>query len=160
AYRVIADHIRTLTFALTDGATIGNVGRDYVLKRILRRAERYGYQVLGTNEPFLHSLVPTVVEHFGTAFPELKRDPQKVRDQIYDEEAAFLRTLRRGVILFADSAGCAIRRDISALHPGKEIRWQSSSVRGSLTGMSAEVLEGGKVVAGYQIPEPDKRLAY
>ena len=48
AYRVIADHIRTLTFALTDGATIGNVGRDYVLKRILRRAERYGVQVLGT----------------------------------------------------------------------------------------------------------------
>jgi alanyl-tRNA synthetase len=97
---VIADHIRTLTFALTDGATIGNVGRDYVLKRILRRAERYGYQVLGTNEPFLDSLVPTVVEHFGTAFPELKRDPQKVRDQIYDEEAAFLRTLKRGITLF------------------------------------------------------------
>jgi len=100
AYRVIADHIRTLTFALTDGAAIGNVGRDYVLKRILRRAERYGYQVLGTNEPFLHSLVPTVVEHTGEAFPELKRDPQKVRDQILDEEIAFLRTLRRGITLF------------------------------------------------------------
>lgn len=100
AYRVIADHIRTLTFALTDGATIGNVGRDYVLKRILRRAERYGYQVLGTQEPFLHLLVPTVVEHTGSAFPELKRDPQKVRDQILDEEAAFLRTLKRGITLF------------------------------------------------------------
>lgn len=100
AYRVIADHIRTLTFALTDGAHIGNVGRDYVLKRILRRAERYGVQVLGTNEPFLHSLVPAVVEHFGTAFPELKRNPQKVRDQILDEEVAFLRTLKRGITLF------------------------------------------------------------
>jgi alanyl-tRNA synthetase len=100
AYRVIADHIRTLTFALTDGAAIGNDGRNYVLKRILRRAERYGYQVLGTNEPFMHQLVPVVVEHFGTAFPELKRDPQKVRDQIYDEEAAFLRTLRRGITRF------------------------------------------------------------
>ena len=105
AYRVIADHIRTLTFALTDGATIGNVGRDYVLKRILRRAERYGYQVLGTNEPFLHSLVPTVVEHMGGAFPELKRDPQKVRDQILDEESAFLRTLKRGITLFNRIAG-------------------------------------------------------
>jgi alanyl-tRNA synthetase len=100
AYRVIADHIRTLTFALTDGAVIGNVGRDYVLKRILRRAERYGYQVLGTNEPFLHALVPTVVELFSEAFPELKRNPEKVREQIYEEEASFLRTLRRGIVLF------------------------------------------------------------
>ncbi|HSQ55846.1 MAG TPA: alanine--tRNA ligase, partial [Gemmata sp.] len=100
AYRVIADHIRTLTFALTDGATIGNVGRDYVLKRILRRAERYGYQALGTNEPFLHMLVPAVVDNMGDAFPELRKNPQKVRDQIYDEEAAFLRTLRRGITLF------------------------------------------------------------
>ena len=100
AYRVIADHIRTLTFALTDGATIGNVGRDYVLKRILRRAERYGYQVLGTNEPFLYQLVPTVVENFGAAFPELKRNPHRVIDQVRDEETAFLRTLRRGITLF------------------------------------------------------------
>ncbi len=100
AYRVIADHIRTLTFALTDGATIGNVGRDYVLKRILRRAERYGYQVLGTNEPFLYRLVPTVVELFGAAFPELKKNPHKVIDQIRDEETAFLRTLNRGIKLF------------------------------------------------------------
>lgn len=100
AYRVIGDHIRTLTFALTDGAVIGNLGRDYVLKRILRRAERYGVQVLGTTEPFLHMLVPTVVEHFSGAFPELKRDPQRVRDMIYDEEVAFLRTLKRGIKLF------------------------------------------------------------
>jgi len=100
AYRVIGDHIRTLTFALTDGAVIGNLGRDYVLKRILRRAERYGVQVLGTTEPFLHMLVPTVVEHFSGAFPELKRDPQHVRDLIYDEEVAFLRTLKRGIKLF------------------------------------------------------------
>ena len=104
AYRVIADHIRTLTFALTDGATIGNVGRDYVLKRILRRAERYGVQVLGTLEPFLYQLVPTVVELFGAAFPELKKNPHKVIDQIRDEEAAFLRTLTRGITLFTHIA--------------------------------------------------------
>lgn len=104
AYRVIADHIRTLTFALTDGATIGNIGRDYVLKRILRRAERYGVQVLGRNEPFLHALVPTVVEHFGEAFPELKRNPEKVREQIYEEEQGFLRMLTRGIKLFNEIA--------------------------------------------------------
>jgi alanyl-tRNA synthetase len=100
AYRVIADHVRTLTFALTDGAAIGNVGRDYVLKRILRRAERYGVQVLGTGEPFLHSLVPTVVTLMGDAFPELRKNPEKVREQIYEEEEAFLRTLYRGIKLF------------------------------------------------------------
>lgn len=100
AYRVIADHIRTLTFALTDGAAIGNVGRDYVLKRILRRAERYGVQVLGTGEPFLHSLVPTAVSLMGDAFPELKKNPEKVREQIYEEEESFLRTLNRGIKLF------------------------------------------------------------
>jgi alanyl-tRNA synthetase len=100
AYRVIGDHIRTLTFALTDGAVIGNVGRDYVLKRILRRAERYGYQVLGTTEPFLHKLVLPVVEHFSGAFPELLKNRQKVIEQIYDQEAAFLRTLTRGIKLF------------------------------------------------------------
>ncbi len=100
AYRVIADHIRTLTFALTDGAAIGNDGRNYVLKRILRRAERYGAQVLGTKEPFLHALVPTVVELFGGPFPELKANPAKVRSAIFDEEEAFLRTLTRGIKLF------------------------------------------------------------
>ncbi|HEY3789052.1 MAG TPA: alanine--tRNA ligase, partial [Urbifossiella sp.] len=100
AYRVIADHIRTLSFALTDGAVIGNVGRDYVLKRILRRAERYGYQVLGTTEPFLHKLVPTVVDSMGDAFPELRKNPEKVREQIYEEEESFLRTLKRGIVLF------------------------------------------------------------
>jgi len=100
AYRVIADHIRTLTFALTDGASIGNVGRDYVLRRILRRAERYGYQVLGTDEPFLYQLVPAVVEHMGDAFPELKKNPHRVIDQVRDEEEGFLRTLHRGVTLF------------------------------------------------------------
>ncbi len=100
AYRVIADHIRALTFALTDGASIGNVGRDYVLRRILRRAERYGVQHLGTQEPFLHRLVPVVVEQMGEVFPELRRDPQRVAAQIEAEEAAFLRTLHRGLRLF------------------------------------------------------------
>jgi alanyl-tRNA synthetase len=100
AYRVVADHIRTLTFALTDGARIGNEGRDYVLRRVLRRAERYGRQYLGATEPFLHRLVPTLVELMGDAFPELKKNPQRVREQIYEEEVGFLKTLDRGIKLF------------------------------------------------------------
>lgn len=101
AYRVIADHIRTLTFALTDGASIGNVGRDYVLRRILRRAERYGVQHLQTREPFLYRLVPVIVEQMGDIFPELRRDPQRVQTLIEHEEESFLRTLHRGLRLFA-----------------------------------------------------------
>ncbi len=103
AYRVIADHIRTLTFSLTDGAIPSNTGRGYVLRRILRRAERYGRQYLGTTKPFLVDLVPTVVEHMGDAFPELKRDPKKVQDIIRDEEESFLNTLDRGMKIFNEA---------------------------------------------------------
>ncbi|MCE9531468.1 MAG: alanine--tRNA ligase [Planctomycetes bacterium] len=104
AYRVIGDHIRTLTFSLTDGGMPDRVGRGYVIRSVLRRAERYGWQVLGTKEPFLHNLVAAVVTNFGDAFPELKRDPQKVRSTIYEEEVSFLRTLDRGIKLFSEAA--------------------------------------------------------
>jgi alanyl-tRNA synthetase len=107
AYRVVADHIRALTFALTDGAAIGNEGRDYVLKRILRRAERYGRQYLGTTKPFLCELVPAVVETMGHAFPELKRNPQRVADMIREDEASFIRTLDRGIKLFQEAVARA-----------------------------------------------------
>src|SRR5207248_3014909 len=92
AYRVIADHIRTLTFALTDGAKIGNEGREYVLRRILRRAESYGRLYLGANKPFLCDLVPTVVEVMGEAFPELRRDPRQVAGLVREDEDSFIKT--------------------------------------------------------------------
>ncbi len=103
AYRVIADHIRALTFALTDGARIGNEEREYVLKRILRRAERYGRMYLGTSGPFLYQLVPTVVEVMAGAFPELTSHQEKVAKMIREEEESFLRTLDRGILLFLDA---------------------------------------------------------
>src|SRR4029434_1965924 len=78
AFRVIADHIRCLTFALTDGAIPSNEGRGYVLRRILRRAVRFGRQQLELKDPFLHTLVPVVVEAMGSAFPELKQNPSRV----------------------------------------------------------------------------------
>ncbi|MFO0860417.1 MAG: alanine--tRNA ligase [Phycisphaerales bacterium] len=104
AYRVIADHIRCLTFAITDGAVPSNVGRGYVLRRILRRAVRYGRQMLGAKGGFFAGLVPVVVEHMGDAFPELKRDPAKVEAIIRDEEESFGRTLDRGIKLFESLA--------------------------------------------------------
>ena len=97
AYRVVADHIRTLTFAITDGATPSNEGRGYVLRRILRRAVRYGGEILKAPEGFFHQLVDVVVECMGDAFPELKKDPAGVTDIIREEEAIFSRTLKRGI---------------------------------------------------------------
>ncbi len=100
AFRVIADHIRCLTFAITDGAVPGNDGRGYVLRRILRRAVRFGRQNLGMREPFLHQLVPVIVSSMGEAFPELASNPKRVADIIEDEERGFSRTLDRGLELF------------------------------------------------------------
>ena len=104
AYRVIADHIRTLTFSLTDGAVPGSKGRGAVVRSVLRRASRYGWQVLGMKEPFLHKLSSAVVSQLGDVFPELKRNPEKVRETIHDEERSFLRTLERGIKLFGEAA--------------------------------------------------------
>jgi len=97
AYRVIADHIRCLTMAITDGATPSNEGRGYVLRLILRRARRFANQYLLTKDAWLYQLVPTVVESLGNAFPELKKDPKRVAQVIRDEEEAFLKTLDRGL---------------------------------------------------------------
>jgi alanyl-tRNA synthetase len=107
AFRVIADHIRTLTFALTDGAIPSNEGRGYVLRRILRRAVRFGRQTLGLSEPFLHQLVPVVVDSMGQAFPELKKNPKHVLELIHDEEISFGKTLDRGIQLFEQAAADA-----------------------------------------------------
>ena len=72
AYRVVADHVRTLTFAITDGAVPSNEGRGYVLRRILRRGVRYGEQVLGAKNGFISELVPVLVESMKDIFPELE----------------------------------------------------------------------------------------
>ncbi|MCH8342627.1 MAG: alanine--tRNA ligase [Planctomycetes bacterium] len=104
AYRVIADHIRCLTVAVTDGCPPSNEGRGYVLRRILRRAIRHAHQTLQTKGAWLHELVPTVVQTLADAFPELKAKPVKVAEVIRDEEKGFLTTLDRGMELFDISA--------------------------------------------------------
>ncbi|MCC7387377.1 MAG: alanine--tRNA ligase [Phycisphaerales bacterium] len=104
AYRVIADHIRTLTFAITDGAVPSNEGRGYVLRRILRRAVRYGRQMLNAPPGFFSQLVPVVAETMGEAFPELRKNPDRVIEVIREEEESFGRTLDRGIKRFEDAA--------------------------------------------------------
>jgi len=120
AYRVIADHIRTLTFAITDGAVPDKEARGYVLRRILRRAVRYGWQYLDQKKPFLHELVDTVVATMGDAFPELKINPQHVKDVIREEEESFGRTLERGIELFEEAA------EYARSHHHGEIRGQDA----------------------------------
>jgi len=114
AYRVIADHIRTLTFAITDGAVPSNEGRGYVLRRILRRAVRYGRQTLGAKPGFFAQLLPTVVESFGEFFPELRKNPDRVIGIIREEEDSFGRTLDRGIKLFEEAAQRAKSKQVSA----------------------------------------------
>ena len=104
AYRVIADHIRTLSFAIADGALPSNEGRGYVLRRILRRAVRYGRQMLGAQEGFFAALVPTVAASLGDTFPELRSQLGKVQAVIAEEEMAFTSTLSRGIKEFSSYA--------------------------------------------------------
>ncbi|MDP4117037.1 MAG: alanine--tRNA ligase, partial [Bacteroidota bacterium] len=99
AMRVIADHIRTLTFAITDGAVPGNDGRGYVLRRILRRAARYGRK-LGLNDPFFYKLVEVVSANMGDVFPEVVEKKNYVVKVIKGEEESFNITLDRGIELF------------------------------------------------------------
>ncbi|MHB1157725.1 MAG: alanine--tRNA ligase [Phycisphaerales bacterium] len=150
AYRVIADHARCLTFALTDGAVPGNEGRGYVLRRILRRAVRYGRQTFGMAQPFLHELVPMITESMGDAFAELKKNPQHVIDIIKDEEHSFARTLDRGIELFNEAADRAIGDALAKKWSGKlkSITWYPNAGKGEAK-VSFE-LEGGNTdsVAG------------
>ncbi|CAA6670626.1 unnamed protein product [Spirodela intermedia] len=104
AYRVVADHIRTLSFAIADGSRPGNEGREYVLRRILRRAVRYGRDILKADEGFFSSLVGLVVNVMGDFFPELKQHESKIRDIISEEEASFGRTILKGIDKFKKAA--------------------------------------------------------
>ncbi len=108
SFRVIADHIRALTFAITDGATPSNEGRGYVIRRILRRASRFGRE-LGMHEPFIYKLVPVVVDCLGDAFGEIKARADYVATVIESEEASFGRTLDRGIEIFTDAARRAVK---------------------------------------------------
>ncbi|MDE1171862.1 MAG: alanine--tRNA ligase [Verrucomicrobium sp.] len=103
AFRVIADHIRTLSLAIADGIIPSNEGRGYVLRRILRRAVRYG-RVLGLTEPFLHSLVPVVARSLGEVFPEVDRQIALVARVIRGEEESFFKTIDRGLGTFEQMA--------------------------------------------------------
>ncbi len=102
AMRVCADHLRAVSFSIADGQLPSNVKAGYVIRRILRRAVRYGYTFLGFTEPFMNTLVPTLVKQMGHQFPELQKQQELIQRIILEEEQAFLRTLAGGIRRFEE----------------------------------------------------------
>jgi alanyl-tRNA synthetase len=117
--RVIADHIRALTFAIADGAVPGNDGRGYVLRRILRRAARYGRKI-NLHKPFLFKLVDVLVENMGDVFPELVEKKDYVKKIIKAEEESFNATLDRGIELFDEIIKKLIKQNLKVI-PGSDV---------------------------------------
>ena len=99
AIRVIADHLRAVSFSIADGQLPSNNGAGYVIRRILRRAIRYGYTFLNQKEPFIFALVKTLSDQMGDAFPELKDQQDLIRNVIKEEEQSFLKTLSQGLVM-------------------------------------------------------------
>ena len=118
AMRVIADHIRTIAFAITDGQLPSNEKAGYVIRRILRRAVRYGYTFLDMREAFLYKLIPQLIADMGDAYPELVKQESQIVPVIKSEEEAFLRTLDKGITLLdklMDDARKAGKTEISGV---------------------------------------------
>ncbi|MDA0836351.1 MAG: alanine--tRNA ligase [Planctomycetota bacterium] len=118
AMRVIVDHVRALSFAIADGALPSNAGRGYVLRRLLRRASRFG-RTLELNEPFIYRIVATLVREMGGFFPELAERQDHIERVIKGEEESFGRTLHRGLELFENVAG-KLKESTSTVFPGHE----------------------------------------
>jgi len=113
AIRVISDHVRAVAFSIADGQLPSNNGAGYVIRRILRRAVRYGFTFLDKNEPFIYRLVNVLVEKMGKAFPELKAQKQLIENVIKEEETSFLRTLDQGLTILDRIVETANTKEIS-----------------------------------------------
>ena len=119
AMRVVADHLRAISFSIADGQLPSNNKAGYVIRRILRRAVRYGYTYLDQKEPFMHTLVPVLAHTMGTAFPELKTQQELIRRVIREEELSFLSTLETGMRLL-DQLVEKARKEKYQVLPGRD----------------------------------------
>ncbi|EAZ83190.2 alanine--tRNA ligase [Algoriphagus machipongonensis] len=118
AFRVIVDHIRAISFTIADGQLPSNNKAGYVIRRILRRAVRYGYTFFGFQEPFLYELTSLIAEHFGDVFPEVRQQQEFISKVIYEEEASFLRTLENGLKIL-DQIKAELQEKNDTVIPGK-----------------------------------------
>jgi alanyl-tRNA synthetase len=117
AYRVIADHIRMAVISITDGGVPGNDGHKSVIKTVIRRAVRFGFQILKAKVGFFSNLVPAVVDSLKDIFPELKEEMKLVQQIIYDEEIQFSKTIEKGITLFKE---ISLKSQESGVISGKE----------------------------------------
>ncbi|HEX2969555.1 MAG TPA: alanine--tRNA ligase [Bacteroidales bacterium] len=118
AMRVIADHLRAVSFSIADGQIPSNNRAGYVIRRILRRAVRYGYTSLGFEEPFIYNLVPVLVNKMGDNYPELKNGKEHIAKIIFEEESAFLKTLGKGLKMIEKSID-DLKKESKTTMPGK-----------------------------------------
>ncbi|XP_053961476.1 alanine--tRNA ligase, cytoplasmic [Anastrepha ludens] len=156
AYRVLADHARTVTIALADGGTPDNTGRGYVLRRILRRAVRYATEKLNAKPGFFGSLVYTVVDLLGDAFPEVKKNPQQIIEIINEEEAQFLKTLSRGRDLFNRTVA---KLDNQNIIPG-DLAWKLYDTYGFPVDLTQLMAEEKNLQINMEEYEKAKQAAY
>lgn len=119
AHRVIADHLRTVSFSVADGQLPSNNRAGYVIRRILRRAVRYGYTSLGMSEPFIYKLLPALVESMGSHYPELTAQQELISKVIHEEEQAFLKTLGKGLRMIEKRVETLRREGIKSF-PGSD----------------------------------------
>ncbi|MCJ7820968.1 MAG: alanine--tRNA ligase [Bacteroidales bacterium] len=119
AHRVIADHLRTVAFSVADGQLPSNNKAGYVIRRILRRAVRYGYTSLEMSEPFMYKLVPALVSVMGSHYPELRKQEGLITKVIFEEEQAFLKTLGKGLKMIERRVSALIREK-KTIFPGKD----------------------------------------
>tara|TARA_B100000029_G_scaffold437293_1_gene452413 strand:+ start:2661 stop:5279 length:2619 start_codon:yes stop_codon:yes gene_type:complete len=113
AMRVISDHLRAVSFSIADGQLPSNTGAGYVIRRILRRAIRYGFTFLNKKEPFIYRLVSVMVKKMGSSFPEIKAQKKLIENVIKEEETSFLRTLDQGLVLLDQIIDSSRKKTIS-----------------------------------------------
>jgi alanyl-tRNA synthetase len=119
AIRVIADHVRAVSFSIADGQLPSNTGAGYVIRRILRRAIRYGFTYLDKKEPFIYMLVQTLAHQMGDAFPEMKSQKDLIINVIKEEEQSFLRTLDQGLVLLDSMIASAAAKSVNQIEGSK-----------------------------------------
>ncbi len=151
AFRVIVDHIRAIAFAIADGQLPSNTGAGYVIRRILRRAVRYGYQSLNLKEPFLHRLVPVISRQFESVFPELVQQKELIEKVIREEEVSFFRTLDQGLKKI-DQICIDLNTKGEKVVPGKDVfeLYDTYGFPVDLTGLIAKSYELGVDEEGFQ----------